>query len=82
MTLDKDMLKARLAAMKTSELIVALAVGALYGDRVLEPGTLDPDGIHTPGIFVHRIIRGASYSRLIEKLTVRSREEGSHAVVP
>jgi len=51
-------------------------------EELVEPGTLDPDGIHTPGIFVHRIIRGASYSRLIEKLTVRSREEGSHAVVP
>ena len=51
-------------------------------EELVEPGTLDPDHIHTPGIYVQRIVRGASYSRLIEKLTVRSREEGSHAVVP
>jgi 3-oxoacid CoA-transferase subunit A len=51
-------------------------------EELVEPGMLDPDGIHTPGIYVQRIIRGARYSGLIEKLTVRSREEGSHAVVP
>jgi acyl CoA:acetate/3-ketoacid CoA transferase len=51
-------------------------------EELVEPGTLDPDHIHTPGIYVQRIVRGQGYSRLIEKLTVRSREEGSHAVVP
>src|SRR5450631_11145 len=50
-------------------------------EELVEPGTLDPDGIHTPGIYVQRIIRGTNYSRLIEKLTVRSREEGANAVV-
>ncbi len=50
-------------------------------EELVEPGVLDPDGIHTPGIYVQRIIRGTNYSRLIEKLTVRSREEGAHAVV-
>jgi 3-oxoacid CoA-transferase subunit A len=50
-------------------------------EELVEPGVLDPDGIHTPGIYVQRIIRGTNYSRLIEKLTVRSREEGTHAVV-
>jgi 3-oxoacid CoA-transferase subunit A len=50
-------------------------------EELVEPGTLDPDGIHTPGIFVQRIVQGRNYSRLIEKLTVRSREEGAHAVV-
>ena len=50
-------------------------------EELVEPGMLDPDGIHTPGIYVQRIIRGTNYSRLIEKLTVRSREEGAHAVV-
>ena len=46
------------------------------------PGALDPDHIHTPGIYVQRIVQGRNYSRLIEKRTVRSREEGNHAVVP
>jgi 3-oxoacid CoA-transferase subunit A len=50
-------------------------------EELVEPGMLDPDGIHTPGIYVQRIIQGTNYSRLIEKLTVRSREEGAHAVV-
>jgi 3-oxoacid CoA-transferase subunit A len=50
-------------------------------EELVEPGVLDPDGIHTPGIYVQRIIRGTNYSRLIEKRTVRSREEGAHAVV-
>ncbi|MFI4891023.1 MAG: CoA transferase subunit A [Steroidobacterales bacterium] len=50
-------------------------------EELVEPGTLDPDNIHTPGIFVQRIVQGKNYSRLIEKLTVRSREERSHAVV-
>jgi len=48
---------------------------------LVEPGTLDGDNIHTPGIFVHRIIEGTNYSKLIEKRTVRKRTEGSHAVV-
>jgi 3-oxoacid CoA-transferase subunit A len=50
-------------------------------EELVEPGTLDPDGIHTPGIYVQRIVQGRNYSRLIEKLTVRSREESARAVV-
>jgi len=50
-------------------------------EELVEVGTLDPDQIHTPGIFVTRIIRGAPYEKLIEKHTVRKRTEGSHAVV-
>jgi 3-oxoacid CoA-transferase subunit A len=50
-------------------------------EELVEPGTLDPDGIHTPGIFVHRIIQGTHYSKIIEKRTVRARGEGSRAVV-
>jgi 3-oxoacid CoA-transferase subunit A len=34
-------------------------------------GALDPDCIHTPGIFVQRIIQGAHYEKRIEKRTVR-----------
>jgi 3-oxoacid CoA-transferase subunit A len=35
-------------------------------------GTLDPDTIHTPGIFVQRILAGAKYEKRIEKRTVRT----------
>jgi 3-oxoacid CoA-transferase/3-oxoacid CoA-transferase subunit A len=47
----------------------------------VETGTLDPDTIHTPGIFVHRIVQGKRYTKMIEKRTVRKREEQARAVV-
>ena len=50
-------------------------------EELVEPGSLDPDCIHTPGIFVQRIIQGARYTKLIEKRTVRKRGEKSNAVV-
>jgi 3-oxoacid CoA-transferase subunit A len=42
-------------------------------EQLVEVGTLDPDQIHTPGIFVQRIIQGHDYSRRIEQRTVRKR---------
>jgi len=50
-------------------------------ETLVQEGELDPDQIHTPGIFVARIIDGSPYRKLIEKHTVRKRTEGSHAVV-
>jgi 3-oxoacid CoA-transferase subunit A len=43
-------------------------------EEIVEAGSLDPDGIHTPGIFVQRLIRGTSYVKPIEQRTVRKRE--------
>ncbi|MFL5239331.1 MAG: CoA transferase subunit A [Rhizomicrobium sp.] len=40
-------------------------------EELVPIGTLDPDYIHTPGIFVQRIIQGESYEKRIEKRTVR-----------
>ena len=42
-------------------------------EEVVEPGALNPDMIHTPGIYVGRVVQGAHYDRRIEKLTVRKR---------
>ena len=42
-------------------------------EHLVEPGELDPDGIHTPGIFVQRIIAGAKYENQIEQRTTRPR---------
>ena len=42
-------------------------------EELLNVGELDPDQIHTPGIFVNRIIKGNSYSKAIENLTVREK---------
>jgi 3-oxoacid CoA-transferase subunit A len=50
-------------------------------EELVDTGTLDPDGIHTPGIYVQRIVRGGPYKRKIEKRTVRPRGEGFDAVV-
>lgn len=43
-------------------------------EQLVEPGELDPDMIHTPGIYVDRIVQGALYERRIEKRTIRPRE--------
>ncbi len=40
-------------------------------EELVEPGALDPDSIHTPGIYVDRIIRGAHYEKRIEFRTVQ-----------
>ncbi|MFM9143607.1 MAG: CoA transferase subunit A [Bacteroidota bacterium] len=42
-------------------------------EELVEPGDLDPDHIHVPGIYVHRIFVGTNYEKRIEQRTVRSR---------
>jgi 3-oxoacid CoA-transferase subunit A len=42
-------------------------------EHLVEAGSLDPETIHTPGIFVQRIIQGANYLKSIEHRTVRKR---------
>jgi 3-oxoacid CoA-transferase subunit A len=42
-------------------------------EHLVQPGELDPDHIHTPGIFVQRIIQGVDYRKPIEHRTVRKR---------
>jgi 3-oxoacid CoA-transferase subunit A len=41
-------------------------------EELVEPGTLDPDAIVTPGIYVQRIVQGTSYERRIERRTTRA----------
>lgn len=43
-------------------------------EELVEPGMLDPDHIHTPGVFVHRIFKGEKYEKRIEQVTVRKRD--------
>jgi 3-oxoacid CoA-transferase subunit A len=40
-------------------------------ENLVEPGELDPDHIHVPGIYVHRIFEGKNYEKRIEKRTLR-----------
>ncbi len=43
-------------------------------EELVPVGTLDPNHIHIPGIFVQRIFQGAHYEKRIEQLTVRKRD--------
>jgi 3-oxoacid CoA-transferase subunit A len=42
-------------------------------EELVPDGELDPDMIHTPGVFVHRIFQGNNYEKRIEQRTVRQR---------
>jgi 3-oxoacid CoA-transferase subunit A len=43
-------------------------------EELVPAGQLDPDSIHTPGIYVHRIFRGVNYEKRIEQRTVRKKK--------
>jgi 3-oxoacid CoA-transferase len=43
-------------------------------EELVPAGSLDPDAIHTPGIFVKRIFQGRNYEKRIEKRTLRGQE--------
>ena len=42
-------------------------------EELVQPGELDANYIHTPGIYVHRIFQGTDYEKRIEQWTVRKR---------
>ncbi len=42
-------------------------------EEMVPAGELDPDHIHLPGIYVHRIFQGSNYEKRIEQRTVRQR---------
>lgn len=42
-------------------------------EELVPAGELDPDQIHTPGIYVHRIFQGQKYEKRIEQVTVRKK---------
>ncbi len=44
-------------------------------EELVAVGDLDPDNIHTPGIFVDRIVVGTNYEKRIEQTTIRERGE-------
>lgn len=46
-------------------------------EELVEVGELDPDHIHTPGIYVQHVIVGERFDKPIEQRTVRTREEAS-----
>lgn len=44
-------------------------------EHLVEPGELDPDQIHVPGIYIHRIFQGENYQKRIERRTVRLKKK-------
>lgn len=43
-------------------------------EELVEAGSIDPDHVHVPGIFVDRIFQGTGYRNAIEKLTLREED--------
>jgi len=40
-------------------------------EKLVAPGEIDPDHVHTPGVYVQRILQGARYEKRIEQRTTR-----------
>ena len=40
-------------------------------EYLVNPGELDPDNIHVPGIYVHRVFKGSGYEKRIERKTIK-----------
>jgi len=51
----------------------AARVAIAEAEEIVPLGGIDPDAVHTPGIYVHRLVRGERYERWIERRTVRPR---------
>jgi 3-oxoacid CoA-transferase subunit A len=43
-------------------------------ERLVEPGQIDPEAVHTPGIYVQRIVEVGAGGKRIERKTIRKRE--------
>ncbi|MBI2892287.1 MAG: CoA transferase subunit A [Deltaproteobacteria bacterium] len=52
---------------------MAADVTVVEADRLVEVGELDPDDVHLPGIFVHRVFEAPEHDNLIEHRTTRAR---------
>ena len=45
-------------------------------EELVEPGEIDPDHVHLPGVFVQRIVHVGPGEKRIERVTTRPREGG------
>jgi 3-oxoacid CoA-transferase subunit A len=52
----------------------AARVTVVEAEEIVAPGEIDPNCVHTPGIYVDRVVRCTVNAKRIEKLTVRARE--------
>jgi 3-oxoacid CoA-transferase subunit A len=51
----------------------AATVTVAEAEEIVQPGAIDPDQVHTPSIYVKRLVKGERYERWIERRTVRPR---------
>jgi 3-oxoacid CoA-transferase subunit A len=51
----------------------AAKVTVAEAEEVVGPGELDPDQVHTPSVYVQRVVKGELYEKWIERRTVRPR---------
>ncbi len=57
----------------TALMCAAAKVTIVEAENIVEVGELDPDQIHVPSIYVHRLFQGSGYQKWIERRTVRPR---------
>ena len=53
------------------DVATAAKVVIAEADEIVEVGELDPDEIHIPGVYVHRVVKGIKEQKRIEKLSVK-----------
>ena len=57
--------------------IMAGKISVVEVEEIVETGSLDPDSIHLPGIYVHRIVLNATPEKRIEKRTTKQNPKGA-----
>ena len=57
--------------------IMAGKVSVVEVEEIVETGSLDPDSIHLPGIYVHRLVLNATPEKRIEKRTTQQNPKGA-----
>jgi len=64
----------RKTAQNFSPMMCAAAqVTIVEAEHIVEPGEIDPDSVHVPGVYVQRLVKGERYEKWIEQRTVRPR---------
>ena len=56
--------------------IMAGKISVVEVEEIVETGTFDPDSIHLPGIYVHRLVLNATPEKRIEKRTTKENPKG------
>jgi 3-oxoacid CoA-transferase subunit A len=69
-----DLMFRKTARNFNPNMATAAKVTVVEVEEIVDAGTLDPDCIHTPGIYVDRIVKSTIDEKRIEKLTTRPRE--------